>query len=318
MQARSLDSLPRRVIGAIGVALIIAVGYFDFLTGPELSFSIFYLAPVAIGAWYLGNWTGYGFSALSALVWYTADLAAGPQYSSELIPLWNAGVRLGFFVLQALVLSRLRFILEREQRFARTDFLTGAHNKRSFLSQVDKEIARAKRSAHIFSIAYLDLDDFKQINDRLGHAAGDKLLQQVATALENAVRITDSVARIGGDEFAILLTEADPTQVEQAGVRIRVRLDELAMSLSKPVGFSLGMVTFLTAPESAEAALGMADQLMFDVKKSGKNRLLHLTWHSREGLNAPDIQTAPTGQEITEPGVLSHGAGTLGNNPTEI
>jgi diguanylate cyclase (GGDEF)-like protein len=114
---------------------------------------------------------------------------------------------MALFLMTSLVVSALKGALEREKEVSRTDLLTGLPNRRHFFELVSGEIRRNHRYDEPFSIAYLDIDNFKTVNDLRGHAEGDKLLRLVAAVISAAIRETDIVARLGGDEFALLLPE---------------------------------------------------------------------------------------------------------------
>ncbi len=187
---RTLSSrLPPSAAAILGVVLLVLVGFGDYETGPEFSFSLFYLVPVLLVTWVAGRTPGMLTSILGALVWLWADQATGRPYSHAALGYWNAGVRLSFFCISAYLLSALRDALRREHALAETDFLTGIANSRSFYRAAEREIARAARYGHPLSIAYIDLDDFKAINDGYGHAKGDELLRSVAEALRTEVRV---------------------------------------------------------------------------------------------------------------------------------
>ena len=123
------------------------------------------------------------------------------------------------------------------------------------------------------AVAYLDCDNFKQINDSRGHAQGDKLLQLVARTLREKVRAQDLVARIGGDEFALVLTEVDPLQIEDALERLNKHLAATVAAAGFPITFSVGAVTYLEPEAAVDHMIKEADDLMYVVKKSTKNRV---------------------------------------------
>jgi hypothetical protein len=114
-----LESRSKRSLLYLSLFLVAVVGVIDYLTGVELSFSIFYLLPVALGAWLISRWAGVAISIVSAVVWYLADLISSPSYSSPIVPYWNATVMLGFFLTTALILSALRRTIDRDNRLAR-------------------------------------------------------------------------------------------------------------------------------------------------------------------------------------------------------
>jgi predicted signal transduction protein with EAL and GGDEF domain len=181
------------------IALILCLGAFDLWTGPELSFSIFYLLPIYLAVWLLDKWPGMLISIVSAVTWLVADSMAGHTYSHPLIPYWNAAVRLSFFLVTMYLLAQLKERLETEETLAQTDPLTRLTNGKHFYRLAEVEIARARTAGLPLTIAYIDVDDFKGVNDRLGHHVGDRLLCLIASTLQRHIRRSDIVARVGGD-----------------------------------------------------------------------------------------------------------------------
>src|SRR3972149_6563891 len=116
------------------------------------------------------------------------------------IPYWNMTVRTGFFLIVAIILSRLKSLQTRDQMLSRTDALTGLWNARYFLELAGRETERCRRYARSITFAYIDLDDFKAVNDSKGHAEGDALLREVGRAIKQQLRDQDAPARLGGDE----------------------------------------------------------------------------------------------------------------------
>jgi diguanylate cyclase (GGDEF)-like protein len=251
------------------------IGLIDYVTGYEIAFSLFYLAPISLVAWLAGRPLGFLVSALSALTWLAADVGAGHSYSRLGIYFWNTLIRLGFFVVVVLLITALRRALEHERELSRVDDLTGAVNSRFFLSLVEMEIARARRHGRPFTIAYIDIDDFKRVNDRFGHSGGDRLLRAVAQCSRGVLRETDVFARLGGDEFAILLPE---TNREAAPVIISKIRDGLQVEMRRgdwPVTFSIGALTCVGAPSTTDEIIKVADDLMYSVKRDGKNGIAY-------------------------------------------
>src|SRR3954452_17239767 len=130
-------------------------------------------------------------------------------------------------------------------------------NRRAFVAALHRESARNRRFPRPLTLAYLDVDDFKRINDTQGHAAGDALLLAVAQLMENSVRDVDSVGRLGGDEFAILMPETDADDSKVAIRKVETKLKESAVR-QWPVTFSIGVVTFEKVPDSADEMVRMA------------------------------------------------------------
>ena len=253
-------------LGLCGVALL---GTLDALSGAEVSFSIFYLIPISLVTVRGGTAEGLATAGASAAVWLFADVAGGAQYSSPLIPYWNAVVRLGYFTLHTVLLGRLYGAMTRERLSARSDPLTGVANWRHFREQAEAELERAARGGRPLTLAYADIDDFKTLNDRLGHEGGDRLLVAVARALRDGVRRIDMVARLGGDEFIVLLPETGAPEAARVLERLveRVRAETAPIS---PVSLSCGAVTHTTPPRDVEALLSASDQLMYEDKRTGK------------------------------------------------
>jgi diguanylate cyclase (GGDEF)-like protein len=263
------------IAAGLALAAVLVIAVLDHLTGFEVSLSVFYLGPVAFAAWYAGRSPGLALAVASAVVWLAADFTAGHEYSQAWIPFWNALVRLVFFAVTAYLLASLRDHLASEQRLARLDPLTGVLNGRAFEEEGGRLLALAGRRGHPTTIAYLDLDDFKAVNDTLGHRGGNELLRSLAQSLIEGVRRTDLVARLGGDEFALFLPETDSETARAVIARLRARLAEVRQGGGRPLGLSIGVATFTTAPATLDAAIHVVDELMYRVKRDGKGGMAH-------------------------------------------
>jgi len=257
----------------IGLLLVVLLGAVDYLSGPEISFSIFYLFPIYLVTWYAGRWPGVVISLASGLAWYLADRLDGHVYSSPPIPYWNASVRVGFFLITAYLLSELRRRLIIEAELAITDPLTKIANRRGVYLAVDAELVRQQRMGHPFTAAYLDVDRFKAVNDRLGHHVGDELLRVVAETIRSHVRKVDTVGRLGGDEFLILLPETGHEAADELLSRLTSSLTHEMRLRDWPVTFSIGVATFLEPPESVDELLRQADRLLYAAKTDGKDTI---------------------------------------------
>lgn len=173
------------------------------------------------------------------------------------------------------LLIKLRKRLEYERYLAQTDFLTGIFNRRAFDHALSREIRRAGRYHRVFSIAYIDLDNFKSINDQLGHLAGDCLLKTVATIMGREIRTADIAARLGGDEFAILFPETDQRSAKVVMERLQQALLCSMAQQKWPVTFSIGVLTCEHAQASQEEIMSLADGLMYSVKTKSKNAVTY-------------------------------------------
>ncbi|HKJ02618.1 MAG TPA: GGDEF domain-containing protein [Longimicrobiales bacterium] len=272
-----LQAAPPAATFAVALVLVAVVGGADYATGVELSSSIFYIVPVTLAAWYGSLPGAVLMCVVASATWYGADQAAGNVYSASWIPLWNTGVRFLVLLLFAEVLSQLRHALEAQRRLAERDSLTGLANGRRFRAAAATEVARSQRYRRPLSLAYIDLDGFKALNDGRGHGAGDDVLETVGTILRRSLRAMDLPARLGGDEFAVLFPETDAVQAREAAMKLRVVL-ETAMDEAKwPVGFSMGVYTATGGVADAEELIRLADGLMYEVKHAGKGHTLFRT-----------------------------------------
>jgi diguanylate cyclase (GGDEF)-like protein len=163
---------------------------------------------------------------------------------------------------------------------ARTDPLTGAANGRTFYESVATESERAMRTGRPLTLAYLDLDNFKQLNDRLGHAAGDAALIGLVGLIRPALRMLDILARLGGDEFALLLPETDGEGAVALLSRLQGVITREMDQAGLPITLSVGAVTFLKPFWDVDLMVQQVDALMYTAKHRGKNRIEHATVQS--------------------------------------
>lgn len=264
-----LKRQPNCRLFCLSVLLSLVIGAVNFVVRVDLSISFFYLVPVALAAWYINRSAGLLIAVLCSLVWLWAD-AAAKDYALLLLPIWNCAIRLGFFAIVSYLISLQKQAYQREIHLAQRDGLTGIHNRRAFIEILRLEMERSRRYATSFTLAYLDIDNFKAVNDRLGHTEGDRLLKAVAHQLQTSVRANDTIGRLGGDEFAILLTQIEFSQADRSLHRIHAQL-KLAVSSRWPIGFSIGAATFLERPHSVDEAIARADEIMYEIKRAGKN-----------------------------------------------
>ena len=157
-----LDRLPRALIVALSLAAVLLIALAKYWAASAFTFLLFYLAPVFLVAWLVGRRAGVLVSLVSAFAYFfSEEYGRGFFESWPLVPVVNFGARLGAFLFVTYFVSALRRSLEQELAAARTDALTGALNRRSFFEAAEMEIKRARRHRHPFTVAYLDIDDFK-------------------------------------------------------------------------------------------------------------------------------------------------------------
>ncbi len=269
-----LDSCPRWKIAILATLLIALLSMVDLAIGFELSFSVFYLLPVALSTWYADRLVGLATCLVCAATWVLVDYTSGHTYSHAAIPFWNGAVRLGFFVVVAQLLLRLRVALATQQALAQRDALTGVPNRRTLYERYRLLAALAERNGQPLALGYMDIDGFKRANDTLGHKTGDEVLQQVAALVAARLRGTDMVGRLGGDEFVVLLPDADAAIAVTVFTDLQCALQHLARQRQWPIGFSIGVGVFHAPAPDIDTALGWADQRMYEVKRGGGNRVL--------------------------------------------
>lgn len=275
LTVRFLNYLSRRrpiTIWMILTACLALVGYTDYLTGTHVTITFFYLIPIAIAAWVLGQKAGWLVAALSTLVLQLALGAAGDTASTPII-LWNAIARLAVFLVVANLIAEFRRLLKHQTELSRTDPLTDILNWRAFHEAANGELKGMQQVQKPLTFAFIDIDDFKSINDSLGHAAGDRVLIAVATCLRSQLWGTDVEVRLGGDEFGILMPHTDAVAARKVILRLQKSLlDEMAKQ-NWPVTFSIGVVTCNHPPADLDQLVQLGDQAMYAAKRGGKNRI---------------------------------------------
>jgi diguanylate cyclase (GGDEF)-like protein len=264
----------RAVQVALGSILLLLVGTGAFFASSSLlEFSVFFIIPVAYFTWFIHRKAGAMASAVSAAVTLWANIASPVHIDHPAIAYWNALIWLGFFMSVTFIVAALKSLHDRERQLSRVDSLTGIGNRLAFYEFATAERNRAGRSNQPITLAYLDLDGFKGINDTLGHQTGDKVLVSVARTMQISLRQTDMVARMGGDEFAIILPDTTRAAANTVLEKVLAMLTHAMLKKGWRITFSIGAVTFLAPPVSVREMIAGADQVMFSVKNSGKNRL---------------------------------------------
>lgn len=173
----------------------------------------------------------------------------------------------------AAILQRV-LMYEEMARLAITDELTGLYNRRHFLERMKDEVARAKRYGQPFSILFMDLDNFKRINDSFGHSLGDRILADLGKLLQSWARESDMLARVGGEEFVAFLPMASPDHALAAAERLRVAVEGHSFPRRKRLTVSVGVATYPSDADSVELLLKQADQALYQAKKLGRNRTI--------------------------------------------
>jgi diguanylate cyclase (GGDEF)-like protein len=278
MKIKHIASPGKKTIFGLSILFFLMIpfiGMIDYSTGPAITFALIYLIPVSAIAW-LNDRRGTIVlaSSLTAMTWIAVDYFSGRFSLSIIAYSWNFFSRFAILLIVTTTLSALKQSLLDAHHLSRRDPLTNALNKRGFVELAEREIYRATRSGHAITIVFLDVDNFKTINDTFGHSAGDILLATIVKSLRLHTRKSDLIGRVGGDEFVILLPDTGQDAARIIVAKNRGILMEEAGKLNFPVTFSLGVLTCTQPPESVDAMIGMADKLMYKVKTNSKNDIV--------------------------------------------
>jgi diguanylate cyclase (GGDEF)-like protein len=278
-----LDQRTQSLLPIAALLLVAGAGSVDFLHGQYLDLTLLYLTPVAVVAL-----LPFGPLTLLVALLGAAVAAAVAFYSGRLplnlwVYLWNfiALFAQGLFV--AWLLAALRQALFNEREAGRTDALTGVANSGKFAELAQAEMTRTARYQRPLTLAYLDIDNLRMVNEKQGHSSGDQLLRVVAQTIKETLRKTDLVTRIGGDEFAILLPETDQEAARVAVGKITTTLDARMAAKQWPVTFSVGVVTCTRIPPSLDNLIEIADSVMYTVKGASKNGVNFTLYDQRQG-----------------------------------
>jgi diguanylate cyclase (GGDEF)-like protein len=268
-----VEAIPPGLVMGLVLLAVVIIGWLDQASGVYLSFALFYLMPVGLATWRLGRPIGVGVAVFCAIVGLIGDIWTGAG-AHGFVPYWNATTRLGVFVTVAVILGKLTESLDHATSLSRQDPLTGAINARWFAEVAERELAGAHRYQSPLALAYIDLDDFKAVNDTYGHSVGDELLRTVAETIASSLRPTDVLARMGGDEFAALLPQTEAEEAALAFARIRTILVGEMERHGWSVTFSVGIVGVSKLIGSIDDLLSYADSLMYEAKRAGKDRII--------------------------------------------
>lgn len=272
-----LQKIPANMAFATSILLIFLLGYLNFITGHELAFSVFYIIPVAFTAWRNGWKMAFAACLLCGVTDFISFICSDEEYKSLLYPAWGSTAHVIFLFLISGLIVKVNNQMMLIQSMTRTDPLTGCYNRKYFYEILGRELEKGKRNGTSIALAYIDLDNFKTINDTMGHKEGDFLLVKTVETVNHVIRTVDSLFRLGGDEFVIIIN--NPVSSELSGMFSRIK-DNLRSNLparyNDMVSLSIGVVTCFACNVSSGELIEKADKLMYDVKKSGKNNIRFL------------------------------------------
>ena len=275
-----LDNRRPRFISQLSILAIAVICITMILAGNSIDLEPLLVLPILLASWYGGSKTGTLVAILTAISLLITHWSLGFFQFNRISLVYDFLVTLFVYLFIGIIVTNFRNAHKFETSAADTDSLTGVNSSRRFYIELTEEILRSKRYGHTFSLVYIDVDNFKQINDTLGHPVGDELLIQLSKCLRESLRSTDIVARMGGDEFICLLPEAGQFEAKSAMLKAK---KALKLSMKKHnwdiISFSIGVITFETIPNDALQAVKLADELMYEVKNASKNDIAYRVWH---------------------------------------
>lgn len=272
MKLFKLDNSEKIGLIFLLIFFVFALGFIDYyIIGQYFSIALLYTIPVYLITWYFGIVYGILISFFTLLVWLFVHIKKNHDILFLIVPYINIGIKFITLIIFVYIISLLKQRLIGEKEIARTDFITNIANSRAFQEYLDMELNRFKRYKHPFSIAYIDIDNFKMVNDKMGHSSGDRLLRLIAQIIRSNIRNCDIVARVGGDEFAIIFPETQKENVEQIIRKILKQMNSILKKNGWNITFSIGVVTCTNKECSSDELINLADSLMYSVKNKNKN-----------------------------------------------
>ena len=257
------------------LALTALIYWVNLRTPAAFRFGILYVLPVLLAAWNDGLAWGIVFAGATSVLRYLVGIDQMPADTPLEARLANELSYLAVVAVAIAGLSQLRRTQAQLELLATHDPLTNVLNARAFSTELAQELGRNRRYGRPLALIYLDLDDFKRVNDAHGHATGDAVLRLVADATRSAVRQADVVGRLGGYEFAVLMPETEGTVAHAAANRLAVGIRTVFRG-TPSVTASIGVVSVTGSEAGTDELLRKADQAMYEAKRSGKDRVVQV------------------------------------------
>lgn len=256
------------LLAALGAVILIS--FLSYYTG-DYSLEVAYALAILLPSWYAGRLQGLAVAVVAG-----AGIVLSYHYfnvEKTTIHYINMGLEVVVLLTISLLTSALRERYLQAEFMASYDSLTWVSNRNSFFLLANQVLQEAKRYRRPFSLAFIDLDNFKLVNDRKGHLEGDKALKTVAGIIRSTLRQADIVARFGGDEFVVLLPETDHSMAESALKKLQAQLLGAMQDNNWPITFSIGAVSCNSFQFSIDELLQLADRFLYSVKSLNKNDL---------------------------------------------
>ncbi|OLD21819.1 MAG: hypothetical protein AUJ01_01495 [Acidobacteria bacterium 13_1_40CM_3_65_5] len=272
----ALSPAVRQALRLIGYVLVTLLVYWANALSPSTArLGILYTIPVLLVTWTEGLAWGIVFAVATTVF---REAIAWVQMPADTPMLWRIVNGLAYLAVLGIAMAGLQTLRRSEATLAHLvtqDQLTNVLNARAFADRLTQELDRNRRYPRPLALMYMDLDNFKVINDTHGHQTGDAVLRLVADAMRSSVRQADVVGRLGGDEFAVLMPETDAQLADAAAKRLIVGLRSVFKGTPN-VTASIGVVSCTATDASTDDLLRRADQAMYDAKKSGKDRVVQV------------------------------------------
>lgn len=256
-----------------GLLFIALIGLVDYFIGFEAFLTILYLFPVLLITWYGSLVRGIFISVISVLAWFVFTSTGEPQISVLISPFINMIGIWGTFLIVIVIVSGFRTSLKKEQMLSLEDKLTHAISNRAFIEILAKEIKRTARYNRSLTLVYMGVNDMDGVNKKYGREVGDRLLVTVAETIKHNLRTSDSISRLGGDEFGILLPETDHDQAQIVMAKVQKTLNIIMEQNKWKVTYNIGMVACHGEVTSLEELLKQADELMKQAKNDETNNI---------------------------------------------
>lgn len=268
-----LPELPTPAAVVVTGVLMCIAATVDHLGGLEVRAILFYAIAVIFASWRFGFWGLWITAGVGAVLWLYFEYDGGRVYSSRWIWAWNTLVILGTLAVAGTLSALLGHYIRILQTMAFEDPLTGLLNRRAMMEELERELARSRRSEHPLVVAGVDLDGFKRVNDTHGHARGDEVLIEVRKVCNSVLRRADRVGRLGGDEFLIILPEESADGARTALERLVAAFQEAMRAQQLDVTMSIGFTAIRGDYPTAEECLHNTDLELYRAKSEGRNRV---------------------------------------------
>jgi diguanylate cyclase (GGDEF)-like protein len=265
-----LGSLSAGLVLSGSTAALLSIGIADLLAPGQVSLAVFNVIPLFVATMRLGRKAGLPLATIAAFSWFLSEVVHREAHGLSTLFGWDLTSRLLFFWVIAELAHQLRKALELARHEGRTDPLTGLLNRRAFFEHAEAALRSSRESSEPLAVAYVDIDDFKTVNDTLGHETGDTLLRALGHTLRGSARRGDVVARLGGDEFAVLLLSTGLVEARAVGCKLEALIAETLASTKISAGASIGVSVASGGTPNVDALLHAADSAMFHAKRERK------------------------------------------------